>query len=82
MARLAKPLEEQLAKAQEDLRRAEERVAFCKQQIVDIKNQIEDRDMRAAHSVLRTHNISVEELEKLLEERETKLAKQAAKKTA
>lgn len=66
MARLLKPLEEQLIAAEAELQKAEKKVVTCKERVSEIKKQIEDRDMRQAHTLLKQNGVTVEELVAIL----------------
>ena len=75
MARLPKPLEEQLTYAEEELQKAKEKVVTWEERIVDIKKQIRNRDMINAFKLLEENNMSVDDLAALLSEKEKKIKK-------
>lgn len=66
MARLPKPLEEQLTVTEAELQKAKEKVASLEERIVEIKKQIEDRNMRQAYTLLKQNGVTVEELEEII----------------
>lgn len=66
MARPSKPLEEQLRLAEEELERIIKRKSEVEQKIIDIKAAIEDRNMHDAYDLLKSHGMTVEELEAIL----------------
>lgn len=74
-----KTLDEQLIDAKEELRIAEEKVVSCKNKIKDIEHQIEDKFMLDAYQILKQNNLSLDQLQSLIQNKDNK---QPAKKTA
>lgn len=72
MARLPKPLEEQLSVAEVELQKAKEKVSSWEERIVEIKKQIEERNMRQAYTLLKQNGMTVEELEELIKKKQQK----------
>lgn len=66
MARLPKPLEEQLIATKEELKRIQDKEERLKEKIADIEAQIEDKNMRESYALLKEHGISLEILEEML----------------
>ena len=66
MARLPKPLEEQLLNTREEIKRTQDKLAALEQKEKDILQAIDDRDMRDSFALLKDNNISVDELKQIL----------------
>lgn len=66
MARLPKPLEEQLFNTREEIQRTKDKLAALEQKEKDILQAIDDRDMRDSFALLKDNNISVDELKQIL----------------
>ena len=66
MARLPKPLEEQLFSTREEIQRTKDKLAALEQKEKDILQAIDDRDMRDSFALLKDNNISVDELKQIL----------------
>ena len=66
MARLPKPLEEQLLNTREEIQRTKDKLAALEQKEKDILQAIDDRDMRDSFALLKDNNISVDELKRIL----------------
>lgn len=66
MARLPKPLEEQLFNTREEIQRTKDKLAALEQKEKDILQAIDDRDMRDSFALLKDNNISVDELKRIL----------------
>lgn len=66
MARLPKPLEEQLFNTREEIKRTQDKLAALEQKEKDILQAIDDRDMRDSFALLKDNNISVDELKQIL----------------
>ena len=66
MARLPKPLEEQLFNTREEIKRTQDKLAALEQKEKDILQAIDDRDMRDSFALLKDNNISVDELKHIL----------------
>lgn len=69
MARLPKPLEEQLFNTREEIKRTQDKLAALEQKEKHILQAIDDRDMRDSFALLKDNNISVEELKQILASR-------------
>lgn len=69
MARLPKPLEEQLFNTREEIKRTQDKLTALEQKEKDILQAIDDRDMRNSFALLKDNNISVEELKQILASR-------------
>lgn len=69
MARPQKSLEEQLKNAKNELAKTLEKEQSLREKIANIEAAIEDRDMHEYYTLLKEHEISIEELQTILKNR-------------